>query len=70
MDIQLPGINGYQATQKIREFNPDIPIIAQTAHALPEDRNKSITAGCNDYISKPIKRQILLSKINHIFSIY
>ncbi len=68
MDIQLPGINGYQATEKIREFKPDLPIIAQTAHALPEDRQKSIESGCNDYISKPIKRQSLLSKIDHFLN--
>lgn len=68
MDIQLPGINGYEATKKIREFKPDLPILAQTAHALPEDKQKSIDAGCNDYISKPIKRQILFSKINHILT--
>ena len=67
MDIQLPGINGYQATEKIREFKPDLPIIAQTAHALPEDKKKSIDAGCNDYVSKPIKRHILLSKMEHFF---
>jgi PAS domain S-box-containing protein len=65
MDIQLPGMSGYEATQKIREFKPDIPIIAQTAHALPEDKQKSIESGCNDYISKPIKRQSLLAKIDH-----
>ncbi|MFN8255110.1 MAG: PAS domain S-box protein [Bacteroidales bacterium] len=64
MDIQLPGMNGYEATERIREFKPDLPIIAQTAHALPEDRQKSIEAGCNDYLSKPIKRQLLLAKIN------
>ena len=68
MDIQLPGINGYEATQKIREFRPDLPIIAQTAHALPEDRQKSIESGCNDYISKPIKRLLLLSKIDHFLT--
>ncbi len=64
MDIQLPGMNGYEATHRIKEICPDLPIIAQTAHALPEDKQKSINAGCNDYISKPIKRQILLSKID------
>jgi PAS domain S-box-containing protein len=66
MDIQLPGMNGYQATQRIKEICPDLPIIAQTAHALQEDKQKSLDAGCNDYISKPIKRQILLSKIEKI----
>ncbi len=63
MDIQLPGINGYEATKRIREFNPDIPVIAQTAHALAEDRKKSIETGCNDFITKPIKRNVLLRKM-------
>jgi PAS domain S-box-containing protein len=63
MDIQLPGINGYEATKRIRELNPDIPVIAQTAHALAEDRKKSIDVGCNDFITKPIKRNVLLRKI-------
>jgi len=53
MDIRLPELNGYEATKKIREFNKDIIIIAQTSYALPGDREKAITAGCNDYISKP-----------------
>ena len=55
--------------KKIREFKPDLPIIAQTAHALPEDRQKSIEAGCNDYIAKPIKRQLLLAKMEHFLKI-
>ena len=63
MDIQLPGMNGYEATQKIRVFLPEIPIIAQTAHALAEDRKKSLNSGCNAFITKPIKRQILLSTL-------
>ncbi len=63
MDIQLPGINGYEATRRIRAFAPDIPIIAQTAHALAEDRKKSLDIGCNDFITKPIKRNILLRKM-------
>jgi PAS domain S-box-containing protein len=66
MDIQLPGMNGYQATQRIKLIRPDLPIIAQTAHALQEDKQKTLDAGCTDYISKPIKRQLLLSKIEKI----
>ena len=54
MDIQLPEMDGYEATRKIRKFNKDIIIIAQTAFALNGDREKSIAAGCNDYMSKPI----------------
>lgn len=63
MDIKMPGINGYEATKLIREFNKDVVIIAQTAFAMASDREKSITAGCNDYISKPINKTILLKII-------
>ncbi|MCF8364353.1 MAG: response regulator [Bacteroidales bacterium] len=63
MDIQLKTMNGFDATRKIREFNQDIPVIAQTAYAMVGDREKSIQAGCNDYISKPIRKQIFLSTI-------
>ncbi|MBW8192251.1 response regulator [Neiella marina] len=55
MDIQMPVMDGYTATAKIREFNKDIAIIAMTANAMSGDREKVITAGMNDYISKPIK---------------
>jgi len=60
MDIKLPELNGYDATKRIREFNKDIVIIAQTSYAFPDDREKAITAGCNDYISKPYSQNDLL----------
>ena len=56
MDIKMPGMDGYEATKKIREFNQEVVIIAQTAYALTGDREKAFEAGCNDYISKPIKK--------------
>ncbi len=56
MDIKLPEMNGYKATQEIREFNQDVIIIAQTAYALLGDKEKALQAGCNDYISKPIEK--------------
>lgn len=56
MDIQMPDLNGYEATKKIREFNKDVIIIAQTAFGLSGDKEKSIEAGCNDYIQKPISK--------------
>jgi hypothetical protein len=64
MDIQLPGISGYEATRQIRQFNSDIIIIAQTAFALAGDREKAIKMGCNDYVSKPISEAELDVLIN------
>lgn len=64
MDIKMPEIDGYEATRKIRQFNPGIIIIAQTAYALEGDRQKAIDAGCNDYIPKPIRKDELLNMIN------
>ncbi len=63
MDIQMPDINGYEATRQIRQFNKDVVIIAQTAFGLSGDREKAIEAGCNDYIAKPIKKDELLALI-------
>jgi len=68
MDIQMPGMNGYEATSKIREFNKDVIIIAQTAFALEGDREKAIASGCNDYLAKPIKKNELLKKIEKLLS--
>ncbi|MDY0103020.1 MAG: PAS domain S-box protein [Lentimicrobium sp.] len=67
MDIQMPVVNGYEATRQIREFNSEVVIIAQTAFAQTGDREKSIAAGCNDYISKPVNNDELLSLIEKYF---
>jgi CheY-like chemotaxis protein len=67
MDIQMPGMDGIEAIQKIRQ-NPElasIPIIAITALAMKGDREKCLTAGANDYISKPIKLKQLNETIQH-----
>lgn len=63
MDIQMPEMNGYEATSQIRQFNKDVVIIAQSAYALSFDRQKALDAGCNDYISKPILKEDLLMLI-------
>jgi len=63
MDIQMPIMNGYEATRKIREFNNNVYIIAQTAYALGGDREKALEAGCNEYIPKPINKTHLLNLI-------
>jgi PAS domain S-box-containing protein len=60
MDIKMPVMSGEEATRQIRTFNQDIPIIAQTAYAMPSDRSKLLEIGCNDYISKPIVTDSLL----------
>lgn len=54
MDLQLPFMSGVETTRKIRQFNPTIPIIAQTAYSDPELLNKCTKAGCNQYILKPL----------------
>jgi len=63
MDIKLPDTNGLELTRKIRSQNKDVPVIAQTAYAMSSDAKKSIEAGCDDYISKPIDKDKLLEKI-------
>lgn len=63
MDIQLPTVSGFDATRKIRETKNELPIIAQTAFAMLGDREKSLAAGCDDYISKPIRRKAFLDKL-------
>jgi len=68
MDIQMPYLNGHEATRQIRQFNKDVIIIAQTAFGLSGDREKAIEAGCNEYISKPINKDELLSLIQKYFA--
>ncbi|MGC8865578.1 MAG: response regulator [Bacteroidales bacterium] len=65
MDIHMPGISGLEATTRIRKFNPNIIIIAQTAYAMIHDREETLRAGCNDYIAKPIRLPVLIEMLNH-----
>lgn len=66
MDFNMPVMNGIEATKEIRKFNLDVPIIALTAYAMAEDKQKAIDAGCNEYLSKPIKKDNLLELINKL----
>lgn len=67
MDIQMPKMNGYEATKLIRQFNKDVIIIAQTAFGLSGDEEKAINAGCNDYITKPINKYELYKLVHKYF---
>ncbi|MFP4449146.1 MAG: PAS domain S-box protein [Bacteroidales bacterium] len=70
MDIQLPGMSGNETTRQIKEINMNIPVIAQTAHAMAEDKSKSMDAGCDDYLTKPIDMQVLLDKMDTLLKKY
>jgi two-component system cell cycle response regulator DivK len=70
MDIQLPGIDGYEVTRRIKA-NPQlksIPIIAVTSYALSGDDKKAFAAGCDGYVTKPYSPRLLLAKIREYLS--
>lgn len=71
MDISLPVMDGWEATEHIRRIESikNVPIIALTAHALVEDRNRSLAIGCNDFETKPINFSQLIVKINGLLGI-
>lgn len=65
MDIQMPVLDGYQATLKLREQNFNKPIIALTAHAMVSEQEKCFAVGCNDFLSKPLNQKELLTKLSY-----
>jgi CheY-like chemotaxis protein len=66
MDIELPLMNGYEATKVIKQKRPDLPIIAQTAFAMSGERERSLEAGCDDYLAKPIRKDDLINAISRL----
>lgn len=68
MDIRMPEMGGLEATKYIRSVNRNIPIIAFTAYALSDDEAIALEFGCDDYISKPVRPEYLLQKINEHLS--
>jgi CheY-like chemotaxis protein len=70
MDVGLPGIDGLEATRRIKAVDgmKAIPVIALTAHAMADDRQKAIDAGCDDYDTKPVELTRLLGKIDALIA--
>jgi len=66
MDMKMPIIDGYDATRKIKKIKPSVPIVAQTAYALPDEQKLGYDAGCDDYLSKPIDPILLIKLIKKI----
>jgi len=65
MDIKMPDLNGFEATKRIKGIRKTMPVIAQTAYAMSTDEENCMKAGCDDYISKPLRIDVLLNKIDH-----
>jgi PAS domain S-box-containing protein len=63
MDINMPEMDGYEATREIKKFKPELPILAQTANAVDGDKEQALEAGCDDYIAKPIKKELFIITI-------
>lgn len=63
MDLKMPVMDGFEATKAIRKEFSDLPIIALTAYSLQKDKKKSLDAGCNDIITKPISKEIMFKKL-------
>jgi signal transduction histidine kinase/CheY-like chemotaxis protein len=68
MDIQMPVMDGYEATQRIKSMNLNVPVIAQTSFAMANEKERCINAGCDDYVTKPLDLEKLLRIINQLFS--
>ena len=64
MDIKMPEMDGYEATKLIKKLNQNVPVISQSAYAMPGDIDKGLDSGMNDYLIKPVKPKTLLSVLN------
>ncbi len=69
LDIKMPGMDGFEVTAEIRKINRQVPIIIQTAFAFEEEHLKSLQAGCNAFLTKPIKQKDLLNVIDPFLKI-
>jgi len=66
MDINMPVMNGFEATARIKQLRPDLPVIAQTAYTSKEEQEKAREAGCEGFITKPINKSELLELIKRL----
>ncbi len=66
MDIKLPGMDGLETTREIRKWNQTIPVVALTANAFAHDRQSALEAGCNEYLTKPVRKSELLRCIDNL----
>ena len=67
MDIKMPELNGIDAARKIREFNKKVPIIAQSAFVMTEEKEESLRAGCNHFVNKPLDRTTIMELLDSYF---
>lgn len=67
LDIRMPGIDGFETARKIKEIRPELPIIAQSAYAFAEYRQKAIDAGCSEFIFSPVKKETMLQILQKRF---
>ncbi|MBN2667779.1 MAG: response regulator [Bacteroidales bacterium] len=68
LDLKMPIMDGYEAAKKIKEFSPNLHIIAQTAYAMADEKRKAIQFGCDDFITKPVKKDILFYKLGKVLN--
>jgi len=68
MDIKMPIMDGYEATRQIKQIRPELPVIAQTAYALSQERKQALEAGCDNYITKPIDKELFMKLLNSFLS--
>ncbi len=67
MDLKMPGMDGYQATEKLLGIRPDLKVVAQTAHAVTGVKERVLNSGCQGYIAKPIRRDELYHELREVF---
>jgi PAS domain S-box-containing protein len=68
MDIKMPKVDGYEATRKFKEMYPEVPVIIQTAYAMKHERKKGFDSGGDQYLEKPVNREVLLAEIERFLS--